>query len=540
MKHGVVVGVSDRQKNISTSAARDLGHLLWHQNGKVCPELATSHLKPNCDNEKREQLYRARYALHDQWPHLSAVQPVSFSQVLFVALLSLLAFVAIVASQFAATTYLYAILILAFFLIVVLRSIAFLGVYKPANVSPLPVSEDDCTTISRFKNWFENADQFPVYTILLPVYDDPHVVGQLLKAIDALHYPKEKLDVLLILEQDDEQTHQALRAKSLQPYVRVVNVPEDQLRTKPKALNYAMFEARGEFVVVYDAEDIPDADQLLKSLAMFSTSDADVGCLQARLQTYNPNESWFSRQFTIEYTALFDALLPALEQLNLPLPLGGTSNHFRRDVLDAVGGWDPHNVTEDADLGIRMLRFGWRVRVLDSTTWEEAPHTFSIWRRQRTRWLKGWMQTFLVHMHSPRLLVRELGVWRSLGFFVLMGGLLLSAVVHPWLYIVLLFQMGSQSLSSVMAEIATDQLLMLGVGTLVLGYLSAMVLGAIVVKRRRRAWLAGSVISMPVYWLLISVAAYCALWQFMCTPFYWEKTPHRGRLYASSSASEEM
>lgn len=252
----------------------------------------------------------------------------------------------------------------------------------------------------------------------------------------------------------------------------------------------------------------------------------------------------FTRQFSIEYGALFRAILPVLERFGLPVPLGGTSNHFPRRVLDRAGGWDAFNVTEDADLGIRLARLGYRVRMLASTTWEEAPPTFRIWLHQRTRWLKGWMQTYLVHMRRPVSLWRELGAFRFLGFQILMGGMILSALVHPWFYIGLCYVIATEGgLPFADAVQASNWLLALAVFNLLAGYVSAMLLGALAVGCRHdridRVALAWSALAMPVYWLMISFAGYRALWQLATSPFVWEKTPHTGRGQSSGRGKSQ-
>jgi len=251
----------------------------------------------------------------------------------------------------------------------------------------------------------------PLYTVLVPLYREAAVVPHLLRALERIDYPRGRLEVLLIVESVDRETQDALAEAVLASHMRILVVPDGQPRTKPRALQYALQFAHGDYVVVYDAEDVPEPDQLRRALAALQAAPDRLGCLQAQLNIYNSRTSWLTRgimaqtpglcaiipltrQFTIEYTALFDAILPTLEHLELPVPLGGTSNHFPRAVLDGVGGWDPYNVTEDADLGIRLARAGWHVGVLRSTTWEEAPPTFAVWRGQRTRWLKGWMQNF--------------------------------------------------------------------------------------------------------------------------------------------------
>jgi cellulose synthase/poly-beta-1,6-N-acetylglucosamine synthase-like glycosyltransferase len=272
---------------------------------------------------------------------------------------------------------LLAIMAVPFLCVVVLRSVALWQLAHPlpkppaAAASPVPL---------------------PVYTVLVPLYREAGVVGDLLASLRALDYPAERLEVMLIVEATDGETRAVLACTQLDAHMQVLVVPEGAPRTKPRATQYALQFARGEYVVVYDAEDAPEPDQLRRALAALRAGGERLGCLQAQLNIYNSDATWFTRQFTVEYTALFDCILPTLERLRLPVPLGGTSNHFPRAVLDAVGGWDPYNVTEDADLGIRLARAGWHVGVLNSTTWEEAPPTFRIWKGQRTRWLKGWMQ----------------------------------------------------------------------------------------------------------------------------------------------------
>jgi glycosyltransferase XagB len=236
-----------------------------------------------------------------------------------------------------------------------------------------------------------------------------------------------------------------------------------------------------------------------------------------------------TRQFAIEYSALFDATLPALQRLKLPVPLGGTSNHFPRKVLEDAGRWDPFNVTEDADLGIRLARRGFRVEILESTTWEEAPADFQAWRNQRTRWLKGWMQTYLVHMRRPLQTARELGAVRFLGLQILMGGLILSALVHPWFYAAAAWHVLAGASAPFDRALLSNPIALLGLSNLVLGYVTGIALGAVAVAARKRHDLIRSTLTMPVYWLLISLAAYRALFQLIREPYRWEKTPHRPR-----------
>ena len=375
----------------------------------------------------------------------------------------------------------------------------------------------------------KNDYDLPLYSVLVPLFREADVVPDLLDALRQIDYPTSKLEILLITESIDHETRAALARARLGPNMTVVVVPDGSPRTKPRALNYALQSAGGDYVVVYDAEDCPEPDQLRRALEILQGCDGRVGCVQARLNIYNPRASWLTRQFTIEYTALFDCLLPALQRLGLPVPLGGTSNHFPRAVLDHVGGWDPYNVTEDADLGIRLARFGFEVRILDSTTWEEAPPYFGTWLKQRTRWLKGWMQTYLVHMRQPRRLWRELRPAKFLGLQVLMGGLLLSALVHPWFYVLAAIDVARGFAFSAPGSLPGQALWWLGLVNLVAGYVTGVALGAAAAVRRGWLGLAAHAVLMPVYWLLISIAAYRALGQLVTAPYLWEKTSHSPR-----------
>ena len=263
----------------------------------------------------------------------------------------------------------------------------------------------------------------PRYTVFVPLFKEVEILPHLAKALAELDYPPAKLDIKIVLEAVDAATIEAAAKLAFPGNVDLIVVPDRQPRTKPKALNYALQFATGDLAVIYDAEDRPEPDQLRKAATVFHHASADVACLQARLDYFNATENWLSRQFTIEYCTLFRGLLPLLSRFGLPLPLGGTSNHFRIGVLRALGAWDPYNVTEDADLGMRLHRAGYRVETLDSTTYEEACCQTYPWLKQRTRWLKGWMQTFGVHMRAPLSTLRETGLAGFLAFHAYFAGI---------------------------------------------------------------------------------------------------------------------
>jgi cellulose synthase/poly-beta-1,6-N-acetylglucosamine synthase-like glycosyltransferase len=366
----------------------------------------------------------------------------------------------------------------------------------------------------------------PVYTVLVPLVREAGMLPGLVQSLCALDYPQPKLEIFLVLEAADAETQAAVLNLALPGNFRTLVVPDQAPHTKPKALNYALPFARGDFVVVYDAEDRPEPDQLRRAWEVFQHAPPELGCLQAQLNIDNPRQSWFTRQFTIEYSALFDAILPALERLRLPVPLGGSSNHFPRATLISAGAWDPHNVTEDADLGIRLARQGYHTGVLASTTWEEAPPIFSVWLKQRTRWLKGWLQTYLVHTRDLGRLNRDLGLRAAIGFHALMGGLIVSALVHPLFYVLLAWHWLAGELLAPAETTAGAVLWTIAWINLGVGYVVSILVGVLSVWRRGHLGLAAHALLMPLYWLLISFAAYRAVYQFVRDPYLWEKTEH--------------
>lgn len=377
----------------------------------------------------------------------------------------------------------------------------------------------------------------PRYSVLVPLFREAHVVPGLVAALSELDYPPVRLDVLIVLEQIDHETQAAVAAEVMPSHMRMVIVPDGGPRTKPRAINYALAETSGDYVVVFDAEDLPEPDQLKRALAVLRSDPDSIGCVQACLNVYNSDTCWLTRQFTLEYTALFDLVLPALDRFGLVVPLGGTSNHFPRHVLAGMRGWDPYNVTEDADLGIRLARSGYRVATLSSTTWEECPDRFRVWLGQRTRWLKGWMQTWLVSTRQPGRLLAELGWWRFVALQLLLANLVLSPLIHPWFYVLVAADMLAGRGLLPPQGLLFASVWWVSAFNIAFGYVMAVALGAVAVGRRGWPDLIATAVTVPLYWLAISVAAYRALYQLVEAPHYWEKTEHGGRPRPPPAAS---
>lgn len=370
-------------------------------------------------------------------------------------------------------------------------------------------------------------DSLPKYTILCPLYKEWEVLSQFTKAISRLDYPKDRLQVMLLFEEDDFETIQKVKNIDLPDYFKVVIVPDSLPKTKPKALNYGLNMASGDLVVVYDAEDIPDPLQLKKVILAFRKSKSDVRCIQAKLNFYNPHQNVLTRVFTAEYSLWFDLILTGLQSIQAPIPLGGTSNHFRKKDLINLKKWDAFNVTEDCDLGIRLAKNGYKTSIVNSVTLEEGNSKFINWFRQRSRWIKGYMQTYLVHMRNPLAFPNSIKNPHAITFQLVVGGKIASFFINPLMWLITVFYfifrpwLGESIESFFPAPIFYMALFSFLVGNFL--YIYYYIIGAVKTKQWKIVEYAFLV---PIYWLMMSIAAWMALYQLIFEPHYWEKTVH--------------
>lgn len=371
-----------------------------------------------------------------------------------------------------------------------------------------------------------NDQELPIYTILCPLYHESGILEQFVDSIEKINYPKDKLEVLLLLEEDDEKTIEKAKELNLPDYFKRLIVPHSFPKTKPKACNYGLAHAKGEYVVIYDAEDIPDPMQLKKAVLGFKKLGLGYSCLQAKLNYHNPNQNLLTRFFTSEYSLWFDLMLPALQTINTTIPLGGTSNHFRRIDLNKFEGWDPFNVTEDADLGIRLFKAGGKTAIIDSVTLEEANSNLKNWIRQRSRWIKGYLQTYFVHMRNPISFAKKHKEhWLV---FQLVSGLRISfMLINPILwtltisYFVLYKFVGPQ-----IESLYPTTVFYMAITSAVFGNFLYIYYYMIGTAKHGQYQLIKYVLLIPIYWVFTSIAAFVAFWQLLTKPHYWEKTNH--------------
>ncbi|MEP3266466.1 MAG: glycosyltransferase family 2 protein [Hyphomicrobiales bacterium] len=450
----------------------------------------------------------ASQMLHRQMPSFSAYQIANGSIIVLIILIIFLLIISAVTPNSMPSLVLNSIIAFVFFLSVSLRfGAAFTLRSNKERLLPTPVMA---------------ARNLPVYSVLVAAYDEASIIPDLVDALSNLNWPVAKLDIKIILEENDQPTITAARlAISGRSAFEIIIVPPGQPRTKPRALNYALPLARGEYVVIYDAEDRPHPDQLKAAYYKLSKSTHEVACIQAPLLIDNAKHTWLSAMFALEYAGLFDGVIPAFARWKFPVLLGGTSNHFRTKVLRSIGAWDPYNVTEDADLGIRLKRYGYRVEVIDLPTYEEAPAGFIIWLKQRTRWFKGWMQTSLVHMRAPKRTFSQLG-WRGFFTFHLIStSLLISALGYPFFLTLIVYHIHRAMVFGAQPDFAFAMALNLLFAFVTYAYLSYRALSYR--DQKSHSWYA---LSLPFYWVLLSFAAWRALVQLVTAPHVWEKTPH--------------
>ena len=367
----------------------------------------------------------------------------------------------------------------------------------------------------------------PVISVMVPLFAEADIADKLIGRLSRLDYPRELMDILLVVEDSDRVTCQALEDAALPRWMRVVKVPDGPIRTKPRALNYALNFCRGTIIGIWDAEDRPESDQLHKVARGFHFAPPDVACLQGVLDYYNPRTNWLSRVFTIEYASWFRGTLAGAAALDLVVPLGGTTLFFRRDLLEKVGGWDAWNVTEDADLGVRLTRRGYRTQMLDTVTHEEANCRLVPWVKQRSRWLKGFAMTWGVHMRDPVALWRNLGARRFIALQVQLFAAVSLYLLAPLLWSFWLLNLGlPHPLHATLSGMLGGHAIAILFGLFAVSELLNIAIGLWAVRGRAHRHLLVWVPTMHLYFPLGCLAAWKAIYEIVARPFYWDKTQH--------------
>ena len=511
---------ADQNQHIETSDSRsrrydhpavpldDFDALLAARNQSVIAETLRERIDQHLRERFSDELTkRATHLLNDRQPIMSASSPLStWQRLALFALPALLILGFVIFPRTAATTLLLAIFVYC------AASATLKGALMLASLK----RGQTANTAERIRT--------PIVTLFLPVHDEDRAIVALVSELKKLDYPPEKLDIKFLTEANDTRTLAALSRLDLPSQFSVLKIPKSNPQTKPKAMNYALPFARGEIIGIYDAEDAPEPDQIRKAVAALDAADAQTVCVQSRLNHYDATETFISRMASLEYTLWFDMLLRGLSNLQLPVPLGGTSLFIETAALREIDGWDPNNVTEDADLGVRLARKGWRAKVIDSTTWEEPPVAFGQWTGQRSRWIKGFMVTWLVHMREPRRLFQELGWKRALAINVMLLDGFVAFLLQPlfWAAIAYALFVGGAPWAALFAPSITAAM----VWVFLAGHAFILISTIIAVTRRfgvkRALWSP----LLWAYWQLATIPAYRALWEMFGQQSKWKKTAH--------------
>lgn len=365
--------------------------------------------------------------------------------------------------------------------------------------------------------------EYPMYSILVPLYKEVDIIPHLLKSLTSLDYPKDKLDIKLIFEEEDTETINFAKSAGFPDYFDFVVAPNKYPRTKPRACNYALPYCKGEYVVIYDAEDRPEPDQLKKVVETFQNSPDNVACIQAALNWYNRGETkilWIPLWFSIEYMQWFKFLLPGLQNISSPIPLGGTSNHFKRAVLLKLCGWDSFNVTEDAELGVRLFEEDYKTRMVDSTTWEESPTRIMPWIKQRSRWIKGHMVTVAVYMRRSEN-SSKLSLWERFLFLTFLALPIVSFIFTLPAIVFATWWISTESLGQFL-----DSSIVFFYMVIMIPNIAGILLNLVCCIVDKEYRLIPFTVFLPIYWLLHGAASLLALYEFYVTPHSWRKTEH--------------
>jgi cellulose synthase/poly-beta-1,6-N-acetylglucosamine synthase-like glycosyltransferase len=460
-------------------------------------------------------------------PERSAVRTWTPAQIALCSVLAVLVVLGFILIGLSTLTVLFAFVTVLYTALLGLSVAWIAGTSKPAPVTPF--DENTIAALARAP--------WPTYTILCPLYRERAIVPQFVEAMRALDYPSDCLQVLFLTESDDDETRRAILGMRLPDNFNVLTVPPGTPRTKPRACNYGLLHATGEYVVIYDAEDVPDPLQLKKAVLTFASVPPEVACVQAKLNYYNPYQNILTRWFTVEYSLWFDLILPGLQRIGFALPLGGTSNHFRASMLRALGAWDAFNVTEDCDLGLKLAEQGLQTVVMDSTTYEEANSRPLSWIKQRSRWIKGYMQTYLVHTRHPLKSLRRGKIKDALSLHLFVGTGSMILLVNPIMWAMFAAYLVWRPVA-LYHQLFPWPVLYAGMGCFLLGNFLPVYASMVACVKREHYGLVKWCLLLPLYWVLASIAAFMAGYELIVKPHYWHKTQHGLHLKSKGDTSK--
>jgi cellulose synthase/poly-beta-1,6-N-acetylglucosamine synthase-like glycosyltransferase len=379
--------------------------------------------------------------------------------------------------------------------------------------------------LKSLKNINENKSpkDLPKYAIFLPCRNEKiGVIKKLIENIDNINYPKDKLDVMLLIDQDDDYLEEALNLE-LPNHFRIISASVGFPFTKPKVTNLGLALTDAKYGVIYDSEDRPDRNQLMDVVSEFN-QDSDLVCVQCRLHYTNKKNNLLTRFFNLEYLNWFGLTIHGLSKAQLSdypvIPLGGTSNHYDLEVLKSMGGHDAYNITEDAALGVHFALENKKIKTINSVTEELAVDELWTWIKQRTRWNLGHLITYVVFSRNFNENFKKLGAVRYLNLVLVLLGNFIVPFITPLLFTIFILDFFGYGAGETFIK-------NLPYITLIGNYLLIVIshaLASIMLQRGKNLILC---LLQPFYYLLHSVASWRALYKFFTAPTVWEKTNHK-------------
>lgn len=488
-------------------------------NDCISPKTSLEQLQPHQTKKEKGFWYRnVEYIHHSDLDHKESAFFVLFGHQKAILVIGILTFITGLFIDWHVTLIIFiAVITIIYFLDLLFH---FYLIYRSFSKNPeIQVSEEEILLLKK--------KDLKKYTILCPLYKEKRIISQFIKAMDAIDYPKEQLEILILIEEDDGEIKEALEKMSLSNIFHIILIPHSLPKTKPKALNFGLQKTTGEYIVIYDAEDIPDLQQLKKAICAFKKTDNRVICIQAKLNFYNVHQNILTKLFTAEYALWFDLILTGLQSINGPIPLGGTSNHFKTSYLREIKGWDSFNVTEDCDLGLRIAKKGYKTAIMNSLTFEEANSHHLNWLHQRSRWIKGYIQTYLVHMRQPSDFLKKWDGQHIITLQFVVGGKFLSMFINPFMWITTIgYFLLRVRVGTTIESFYPSSIFYLGVFSLIIGnflYMYSYMIGCV---KQGYFELIKYLYFVPLYWLGMSLAAWKAGISLIISPHYWSKTIH--------------
>ncbi len=364
----------------------------------------------------------------------------------------------------------------------------------------------------------KNRKEFPLVTILVPLKQENEVIHQTFSAISNLNYPSSSIQGIIIVESTDTLTKKSIETSIIPDGFEVMEIPTLPPFTKGRAIQRALLVAKGKYITIYDAESRPEPNQVIKAVEILEKEKGKT-CLQSIIRIENAKENEITSFFASEFWDWYDKRMVNLHKRGIPFGLGGNSFFLATETLKEVGGWDPFNVTEDAELTVRLIKNNVDIKLMNSITHEACPSTMKNWIKQRTRWSKGLLTTSIIHLISGKFGFKGFTFKQWYHFWLRMYVGNLIPFFFAFIFILFLFQSFSYE-NFVLVNIVLA--INLVPSLIVSMWADKKNFNTMGIKIRIHNLFAVTLI----YWGMYLWAGFRANYEFLFSPLKWHKTDH--------------